>query len=378
MSVFKKLALLIPPINRLHRQRNQLVIEKQALFSALTAIETEFSNLERECETLRTEMLKTQGQLDAAKKSSPPYLFRRQLDIEAVCQRSQEARAYATIHSLGRTATQWIAGAFNLHPQVFFSHGPDLEPEKNVADADRELVSTRIHQQMKSFDFSDIDGYFDLLVSRGDYIVYGNIHGLTAIPNNPPPSLNRFRRSYYSCAIFRHPVPRVQSFINKWSPYLPAADNQRRPVLELDEYRENNEALLNEIGKTHHVQRFDDEAVLFIRALGATLSYDKHCYVSGIPLFQMERLVSDTDYFLGLFHDVTAGLVEPTGEYLSALRKLKPIDRSSKEEILAGPLFRSWDSWKQKYFLDEMHKEGMFEIYDLLGYNLEPLRKVRH
>lgn len=351
----------VPHAKRLAQQRDALVNENNGLIR-------------------ERDLLQEQLKAEKTKSLTREYLSRQHSGMDTLSRAAsgrwpQGANAYAIIGSMGRTATHWIADAFNLHPQVFFSHGPDFEPRKNVSTEDLEIVSARIIQQMKSFDFSGIDKYFDLLESIGKFNVYGNIHGFSDIPNAAYQLQNDFRRPYYTCAVFRHPVPRVQSFVGKWLSYLREPADLRATVLGLDEYREKNSAYLEELGKAYQVRLFDNEALLFIMALGTTLSYDKKYFLSGVPLFQMERLVGDTDYFLGLFHDVTQGLVEPTVDYVDALRKLSPIDRLSDKGLTAASLFQSWDNWKQQYFLDEVQREEMFDTYDSQGYNLRSLRR---
>ena len=235
----------------------------------------------------------------------------------------------------------------------------------------REYVDKRIHQQMKSFDFSDIDKYFDLLEARGDYIVYGNIHGVQ--PTNVCNSPDSYRRRYYSCALFRHPVTRVQSLVSKWTSYLRNTKDPRGAVFEIDKFKTSDEVAA--LAKRYGIGAFDKNGILFIKAVHAVFLYDKDHLASGMPLFQMEWLVSDIEYFLSLFCDATAGLVEPTDSYVKALRRLKPIDQLGEKAVTAGTLFSSWDSWKQKYFLDELQRLELLDRYNLLGYNLRAIMR---
>jgi len=407
MHLLKSFALLIPPISRLYEQRNQLVnkismleCENESRQTTIRTLETGIRELEahnramredverakkkngslvdviqdyaRECAKFEARANECRAALTAASKNVPLHQFYWERNAKCIVERASQTKAYAIICSMGRTATGWISNAFNLHPQVFFSHGPDLEPTKHLGDDEETMAGApRILEQMKSFDPIDADGYFDLLESRGDYVVYGNVHGLTLteIPESPA----TFRRHYYACAIVRHPIPRLQSFVNKWNTFLSPGD-PRGAFLELENFRESETA--DTLAKTYNVGRLDSDAMLFAKAVRTTLFYDKHYLHLGIPIFQMERLVSDAEYFLGLFHDVTSGLVEPTNKYIRALRELEPFDILGEQFVSAKSLFSSWDTWKQRYLLDEIQNMEMLGHYENLGYTLRPLLSV--
>ena len=207
--MLNRIALLIPPIRRLHAQRNRLLAVNESISLERAQLQERVDGLDRRVRELET-LLHRATALNNAWHTADAYR-----------KRADHGKAFAIVCSAGRTATQWLADAFNLHPRVFFSHGPDLEPRKKEPGDDRNAISERIMQQINSFDWSKIDAYFDLLQKSGDYVAYGNIHGLVPSPAYVGPAQGP--RDYYMCALYRHPVARVQSFVNKWrSEWRPA------------------------------------------------------------------------------------------------------------------------------------------------------------
>ena len=357
MRFVKRLALLVPAIRNLHVQRDQLFRSHDRLFAENQEQQSKIAQLIKESRLLSSEVRLLR--MNHCKT------------LQSIEARSRNRKAYALIASTGRTASQWLTDAFNVHPQVFFSHGPDLKPRKvlNASDDRRRETSRRVIEEINTFDFSDIDRYFDLIEARGEYVVYGNIHGLS--PEGILESPETYRRRYYTCGVVRHPVHRVQSFTSKWLPPSKRLSDLGRLILDPNDSSIGERSY--QIVKAYGISHFDDEAFIFVKAVKTVLASDKHYALSEMPVFQMERLVTDIDYFLGLFHDATAGLVEPTKQFVDALTGLKPIDRLNDESITAKTKFQSWERWKQKYFLDEIDKAGMLAIYERLGYNLRPV-----
>ena len=374
--MIKRLALLIPAIKRLYLDRQRLAADKEAMSAVIAGQHTRIHDLQSQLERNVQEKLNLQQAVmnialerDELKSSGLLSLSLRRRDLELTAQRASAIRAYAIIGSAGRTATQWIANVFNLHEKVFFSHGPDLEPRKGILDHERSDIALRIAQQINSFDFSDIDRYFDLLESRDNYLVYGNVHGLipSAIYQRP----NEYRRAYYACVVVRHPIRRVQSFINRWQyglRLLSLRCPDQNNLSNDQTYREQ----LSKLSKRYKVDEPEEDAVLFLKALDVTLSYDSHYLGLGLPVYLMERLVSDLDYFLGLFYEVTARLVEPHNQYVAALKKQPPIDRQSNL-VHAEAVFSSWRPWKRRFFVDEVERMVLLDTYHLLGYNLRTI-----
>lgn len=337
-KILRAVGLRIPAIGRLYRERNHLRAEKAALEMALRA---------------QTRGLK---QPVGACRSRAMGGF------------PERKRAYAIVGSAGRTASHWLTAAFNLHDEVFFAHGPDLSPCKTRRD-DQSDVFRRIAREMESFDFSDCDCYFDLLEARGDFTVYGNVHGLFPAPAEHLST--GYRRAYFGCGIIRHPVARVQSFVHRWR-YEGQISALRRACYSLASYEASYGRELVDLVRRYGVNCLDEDAILFLRALDTVVQTDRYFIDSGLPLFQMERLVGDVDYFLNLFDQATGGLVEPDDRFVTALEKLPPIDRR-QERGTARKSFGAWMPWQQRYFRDRITAAELTECYAWLGYNLTPI-----
>ena len=390
LSVARRAALTVPPIRRLYERRNQLAASNEALCKSINELQAgnqtlqeEHRKLTAENQALQEELTKLTANNQAIHEEHgkltrvaekyeriPAYIRLRRRNMELVRHRSALPVAYAIIGSSGRTATQWITDAFNLHNRVFFSHGGDLEPRKKTASEDRTRIFLRMLREIDSFDFTDIDGYFDLLeAAKPGCIAYGNVHGLGA--ERVYQAANQYRRRYYACAIVRHPIIRVNSFVRRFEHEIRITDLRRK--LYLQDYKRDHNERLGELSRQYGVDCSSDNAVLFLQAVNSTFA-DQHYLNLGMPVFNMERLVSDVDYFLKLFSDATALLVEPDRQYVSKLRRLAPVDRLGRDLISARFLFSDWAEWKRKYFFDEMEKTQLLDVYESLGYSLAQLR----
>ena len=119
---------------------------------------------------------------------------------------------YFIVTGYGRIGSLWLCNLLNLHPQIFCSQGPDLEPSKNSCE-NFKTRNTRIHKQMDSFWKLNTDEYFDMLERiEPNLISYGNIHGIGAAEVFQ----NQMKRKYTIVNITRHPINRVESLKNAW------------------------------------------------------------------------------------------------------------------------------------------------------------------
>lgn len=259
-------------------------------------------------------------------------------------------RGCTLIYSAGRTATQWLTSALNLHPEVFFSHGLDLNPAKRRSTAEYIAASQHRADSKADFDFSRVDDYFDRLERLGDYKILGNVHGLKLAPDQ------RYARTYRTCALVRHPILRVQSFVNKWS--ASRWTDVSSPAFVNDHSRA--------ISAQYSVQD-DPAAIPFIHAIDVTTKFDRAYSEMNIPIFQMERF-SDSNFFLHIFDYVTFGKVHPDLSYIESVKSLPPVDPLAKHTI-ALQQFQAWQPWQRDYFLSAVARDDMTETYRALGYS---------
>ena len=347
-KLLKKIGLSIPEIRRIHAERNGLEIERDRLLK------------EKESHLAMLEKVK-QKVLEVEKYKS--IRFSEGLSSTSLSKNNETQ--YTIVGSAGRTATQWINDALNLHDDVFFVHGHNVHPTKEIA-ADRENVFVRMATQDSQFDFDDIDGFFDIIESHEGYKVYGQIHGLN--PAHISNHLPEFHRKYLTLGIFRHPVRRVNSFIGRLLYEVSQYDFRKKGYI--DEYQENNRDLLNHIIKTYNVTEFSDEDILFVQSVGYVFDQDRQNIINDIPVYIAERLTSNLDYFIDFFLYVTNYSVKIDKTYINRLQKLYPVDQRFKQSSLASDDFFNWKDWWQKYFRDEIEKYELTRPYKQMGYDL--------
>jgi hypothetical protein len=336
-------------------EREVLAVKRAALVREKQAIQEQHKALDAESATLNSA------------KQVLPYFLLREKEKASFEERSRLPRAYAILVTTGRAATHWLTAAFNLHDEVFYSHGPDTDPKKGTSSESENLQNfLRNWAEMGKVDPDDPDAYFDMLETRKGHIAYGNIHGL--MPPMTKPGENPFRRHYFVGAIFRHPVSRVQSLVNRWL-FESRASDLRRAMNSPEKFKENQPEIYDTLVTDYGVEVVDEAAVLFVAAVRDTVPWDQHCIQSGMPLFQMERLVTDIDYFLALFHEATAGLVKPDDQFVQKVRDLRAIDQRGHGET-AIDIFASWQPWMRKYFRDAVAKANLADAYHSVGYDL--------
>ena len=330
------------------------------------------------------------------------------LDGEFACldsrrdERDQDSRRYVVIGSAGRSGTQWIATALNIHEQIFVAHGPDLQPQKLRSKSDRVRALQRNAASLTQGAFPDFDDYFDILEAQGDYGLYANIHGLV-------PRSARFRRAYFMCALVRDPVLRVRSFVNKWKAMYESGGAQR-DLLALDALKATRtprgEAMASAVtslmkrlqsGKRSpgdmtelapldrlHRERLDAfkllakrgradgsdvDTILFVKAVDTILHYQRYYRDLGIPLYQSEELLAGGAGFQRFFAAVTGDQLPYSPAYKAKITGLSAIDRSTGgDPASAKEVFSGWPSWQRRYFCQEVERAEMTEFFRAWGY----------
>tara|TARA_R110000787_G_scaffold23762_1_gene67577 strand:- start:29 stop:856 length:828 start_codon:yes stop_codon:yes gene_type:complete len=194
---------------------------------------------------------------------------------------------YTVIGSAGRTATQWITDALNCHDDVFFAHGATVKPTKDVP-TDREALFLRMALEDSKFDFSDVDGFFDIIETCGDYDVYGCVHALNAA--GIAEHQEKFGRQFVLMAICRHPIRRLNSFLARRMYEVRSFEFRRESFI--DEYRLLNNDMIASISREYNLAELSDEDVVFIQVVQVIMDEDKRNFNYQIPIYTMERLMS--------------------------------------------------------------------------------------
>jgi len=247
--------------------------------------------------------------------------------------------------------------ALNLHNDFFVSHGQDLQPAKNFWDPAHAALRQRIFDNRTAFDWNNVDGYFDILESQKNHSVYANIHGIMTL--EPFTNPTKFKRRYRVASMVRHPIPRVISFVNKWT--------ERGATKRAKIFSESAPELMNETCRRYGVDQNDPTTILFIHAVKTAFFFDSLYITAGVPIIVTERLVTDMDYFSEWIFHLTAGSVCATKDYIDRVSRASPLDQMNKSQSPTD-VFSAWPEWQQRHFRDQLTAD-LQQKYLSLGYN---------
>jgi hypothetical protein len=240
-------------------------------------------------------------------------------------------RTYSIVGSMGRTATHWITQALNCHPDVFFVHGWDFDPRKDIAETfdEAEYRVSKFKTLMEGLSSYDEpqDRFFDIIEEVGDYAVYGTVHSVVPVWSEPEKGDFR-RRNFRTSCLIRHPVQRLQSFVNK----------TQRSISE----------------SLYTIFYYDD-------------LFRQHCRP-----FTMETLVCNRDAFGEFFSHVTG--IDWDNKYWNLILSLPVMGESASYGKTPEDIVGSWPQEWRLVFGQELSKYwGLDEFYRTCGYSLEEL-----
>ncbi|MDH3972694.1 MAG: hypothetical protein OEV42_00325 [Deltaproteobacteria bacterium] len=278
---------------------------------------------------------------------------------------------YFVIFSYGRTATQWITKALNMHSDIYCSHGPDYGDGKSASASEEDererldLIQKRMNKFTKSM---DLDEYFDRIetIQKGKSF-YGNIHGI--LPQRVFTRLRPFKRKYNFINVVRHPVKRVESMKNRLLHVSSGSEFLKQQY--------ENMFLFEKDTKMMHrlVEKFDvdfskyDNRIFFLAV--QLLEADLVESSLPVPHLQMERITADIEYFLYFLKKITGGKLKLSDSYIRDVALFGKVDERGSNMINSSfDQFEQWEEWKKWLFLKTIDKLKLFKVYDNYGYDL--------
>ncbi len=333
-----------------------------------TKVRLERDALIRERNILLKERQDLQGQIDKLLERIPITFSDMISSTENAF--SEVEPVFTIVGSAGRTATQWLTDALNCHDDVFFTHGANVQPTKEVP-TDREALFVRMALEDSKFDFRNVDGFFDVIQNTGNYGVYGCVHALNAA--GIVEHQEKFRRRFVLLAICRHPIRRINSFLAR-SMYEVTKFEFRRQVF-IDDYKLNHSDMLDAISEKYNVPDLGDEDIIFIQMVHVIFDEDKNNIKYQVPIYTMERLTMDLDYFLKFFLSATNYSVSIDEKFVRRLREVAVVDNRFNHLPLVSDDFLNWPMWRQAYFRDQLEQYDLYKAYQQLGYDLSVLYK---
>lgn len=253
--------------------------------------------------------------------------------------------SYFLITSYGRTATVWLANYLAQFDCMGVAHGPMPIPI-NSPDAPDTSPKAQ-HEFLKSFGELSLREYFAKLEEAcPGRLVYGSVHAFTV----QSLSVRHQRKerdspNFKNLNLTRHPIHRIQSFVNRWTHELKISPEYHRKS-----NIEYSESALGEFFSKNFFARTpdtEDPIWLFLRAVFDVLNNDKFEYsLPNIQHIEMERYTQDRESLDWIAHGISSGIVKSLDSvpYLQAMNESSSFKGNSKDSSNSTSR-EIWDSW---------------------------------
>ena len=278
------------------------------------------------------------------------------------------------VTSRGLTATTWFANALNLHPDIFCAHGRD-RPSRGFESpkllADRIYRQDRLQYEQWQRNASVAEYISDLANAAAGSRMIANIHGYILIELfNKLDSTIKGKVNIAN--MVRHPISFIQSYV------------------ALLEHRELD---YPEKFATEHAQRARDNKQLFLQlkidptditlygfveACQALIKSANEQQTYPVETIQMEKLVSDPNYFRKIFQYLTESKLAISEEYLTQVFSTQKLNSHFSD--CATPNSRNnetkeksiWDNWSnlQRHVFHSLIDRQTLIAFTQLGYDL--------
>jgi hypothetical protein len=275
------------------------------------------------------------------------------------------------VTSYGRTATYWLAGMMNVHPEIYCTHGPTLTRFAEFADDPPPEHTSKVFREQDAYYARSLQETVEAMREiDGGARVYGNVHAFSAVRLDKKIRADRYGYPCTRVNLLRHPFTRLESYARHCvkqcadDPYMKA---------ELQQFVANHRScqeMWKMVVQKFNVDRSRLENDMFLLALvmlGNDLSDTQ------VPCRQIsyERLVKDAEYFVWFFHLVTGHSVAINDEVLESYRSTQRRNSATTKDAVSVEVYRQWESWKQYLvrFLLETSKD-MVALYTELDYDL--------
>jgi len=275
-------------------------------------------------------------------------------------------RAHAIVTSYGRTATYWLAHAFNQHERALCSHGPDLTPSKARTDEGHsDDTGDENLRTLGEFQKLSVDDYFDRMEAAGDFDLYVNVHGYTAASLANRLGANP-RRQYRCINVTRPPVHRAASYMDLYRKHIDRGGALKDLLAATFQSRAQ---LAEDVRLKLSVDVSDGEAYPAFLAITDILQDRYELTQSPVKSVPMERLTVDVEYFSLIWKQLAGGAIDLPGEVHEAAFagvKLNAMSAARRSE----QVFAGWADWMRTLFIGLINDQKLLQAYAELGYDL--------
>ena len=293
-------------------------------------------------------------------------------------------KKYFIVTSHGWSASNWLAYALQLHPEISCTHSA-----RNIIACDKDLQSDAnlrrnldyLHRGYLSRQNQALDSSYDEIEALGNSQYFGSVHRFRL--RDIPIVYDRFgpfQRKYRVMNLVRHPVTLV------WSGYGQFQNLFRYDINELHwtlgKVLEHAREFVFDFGRRYDLMLGDYEVLAFLSAavvLGSLRldldALDSVCKTPNIDYrghVQMEWVTRDKAVLKNVIGKLCGPELSVTPGYLRNVYSAGQINRHRRDNHQLSPEER-WDefnNWQREVFLYFMDYYNIWEDYEKMDYDL--------
>lgn len=279
--------------------------------------------------------------------SAPSRLGERPPDLSFIC-------------SHGRTSTRWLAQVLNLHPDTLCAHGAILPPFVEKPGFKGRYGKIPEAERRARFATLSVTDMIETMwrQSRAPYNAW--IHAISVRTLMERMEAERYVRNVTICSIVRHPVSRANSYWKHFCRLLDtpagiARAEQFRAEWDADDGPQRYVDAVNAAFPDVDFSKYENMFfVMAVRSLGLDYQELKYCH----PIFRMEDLVADDDYFTQFLKTAFRSGFPVGPDYMAAVRA-HPVANFTTKPTPPKATFQTWLPWQKHCFRLFMEFQGL-------------------
>ncbi len=421
MALLKRIALTLPPLQKLHKQRNGLLLERNALLAAqheleqrirvlhfqaqqqantLNTLQAQLQNetllrqaseatlqtqatacaaleaLLAERDALITEQEAAQARAEAEALAATPFIpacltnpWCQLLDKAEECTTRPDTPDIAFLCSHGRTGNRWLGRVLNLHPEMVCGVGPLMRPyvEYDSCTDDSVIFDPNEIDIVEHFQAASVDKMLSTLKAyKTGYRFYVRAHAINAFQlmlniREQPPGV---RVSIAN--VIRHPVTRAPSYAREW---LHTDGTDLHAHMEtLWESGEHYRICEDEIRtRFPEIDLNTRENRYFIMGI-FWLWNDLSDFTLPIRHFRFEELTGHNELLCGFLTHLLGKDFIITPDYIAKIKAERPANYRAAPKA-AVEVYANWQPWQKYCFRRFMEAYNIDAAFQPFGYD---------
>lgn len=263
------------------------------------------------------------------------------------------------VTSYGRTATKWLTAIFNVHPEIFCTHGPTLE---------QLTTNEKVHRKQDEFYALSLDEIINNMRKNEGESCYGNFHAFTASNFYKKLLSENISYPYAWVNLTRHPFTRIESFVQEWEREIQINSFFKKQLEDHIASHSSCQSYIELVRSRYDVDFSDIRNRLFIFSV---IQQGTDLPDSQLPCrnIKYEQLVNDIEYFMWFFHYLTK--MKMTDELVQSFFEKKGTNSSAIKGKSSFEVIHHWEKWKimvVRFFLETspeyatMYRDLNYEI----------------